>query len=1805
LSQANCKWVISLVVAIAAGIALLEHIPGYRAPVATAQGRAPLAKSFTQADLDGVYAIHDMFALVPGGPAVQLGERAFLNDGTVIVSEAGGAFFAESYGVRGDGALSYGGRAFTGTVALGGDYAILARFANAGEDGRLPSGYAGLRTVVKLSEGLDDSAFSGNYRYHALIGLDNGSWRGLHGVATALSQDGVFVLQRTGIDTVAHSYEVESSGRVSIDGESALQGSVTASADLLIQSLFVAPDADPSFPEGYEGMAFFLRQGSGMTNSDFAGLYHLHELRVRGDGAPISSTGALAVGGNGAYFGVVTRDGEANDVEGTVNVDADGTFRFDGNPENEGTLGADGDLVVITDFEGFVEAGSNGATSLYVWARTAGGSSTFDDADGDGITDRDENSLGSDPNDRDSDGDGFIDGIDPDPLNANNVMTVLPETLELTIGEGSEDSVSATVSLANSDNPFFIWSVAATPLWLTVDPAEGRGDGDVAIHVDASTFTEAGSPYAGEVVITAPGMANGPFTLPVTVRVVPPPPTLSLEPSALAFIGAQDGPMPEEQIVALDNVAGDFSFTWSAVSSDSWITVSPSSGSDDATISIGVDAAILAPSELPYTGSVTFTGGGAEDAPVDLAVSLLWLPSRLFDTPFPVAVGATAQSQPSVAAGDGTGRYALSWTEAGSSVAAIVLDENLLPEGAPLIVDVPSRGPASNSMVVANPVTQRFWVLFEQRQSAVLPSDVFGRVIGGSAGRDFTVGQGPGTDKSPQGVFNPSRSEMAIVYASNGGGDFDVILSRFDGASGNFLGAQNVASGAGDQTHPAIAHDTSRDQYLIVWRNEVFGADAARIRAQRVDGETGAAVTGAFTVDDSLLDQGAAQAVYIPSSDAFTVVFEGKESAERPSQVWLVQFPAGPGNPAVDRQALAAGSRDQRAPAVAYSDGAEQHAALWTEAEDSVERVRSRRITSNGRALSPVVLLPGDGAQGEGEIAHDASAGEFLAAWSDGREGLGRIYAMRSSEGSDDEDEDGLPNEFELQFDLDPFDAIGDNGAMGDPDNDGLTNAVEFILGTNPRDADSDDDDLADGLEDANGNGATDDGETDPLDTDSDEDGFEDGAEWFLGSDGTDADSLPSAGLYRIKAGPWRADVEDIITVAFVARESGTYTLSLNAPGAAAWNAPTGWSVPAPSNRTGVFDVGAHELEVAATALAPLAVDDALGAYAFRLEGPGGLDQTLTTLMVVDDRSTARDEEQLARDYAPVLRLHRDEPFFPAPVELTLAEAELRFGNGASAPITPTAQVLGDVLQQEAELVLPGESVSDLVDTYHGLRSQFSPTVYYTITNVGATSAEPNPPEQHIAVQYYVHFYGDSFGATTPNGHRHGGDWEVMQVVFDEGRNPYRVTMTQQWLLARDDVGSGGESRAWEAVELDDGHPIVFVGAGGHSLYFEPGARLFDGAREVADGLGDWAVAPEFETTYPGAEPYTLTILPRLAEVDAVPWMGYGGLWGRRDYPQGPRDMPTGSTQSGSPGPLFVGTATGVRSLWIDPYGWAERSPTSSPPLSVEITGVMPESLWGTQVALLDSRGRVFRTAISGVDGAFSLSVPRGVYTLHAVEVDALGFEVILAAALFPWQGGDTALLPAWGSAVALGAMTSEGGRLLGADPYAGTDSDNDGQVDSIDADSDNDGVLNGDDDDALGDGWLDAYQGQDPDGDGIANYYDDDSDGDGAPDASDPLDRDGDGIIDAVDLDIDNDGLTNAEEEDFGTSPRHFLDRPGMLIGDLDQGGVVNAADLQGVINMVLGVAEFNRLGDFDENGLAQAPDVQAIINRILGLSF
>jgi hypothetical protein len=147
----------------------------------------------------------------------------------------------------------------------------------------------------------------------------------------------------------------------------------------------------------------------------------------------------------------------------------------------------------------------------------------------------------------------------------------------------------------------------------------------------------------------------------------------------------------------------------------------------------------------------------------------------------------------------------------------------------------------------------------------------------------------------------------------------------------------------------------------------------------------------------------------------------------------------------------------------------------------------------------------GFGADGNAP-AHGDSAGDFTRLFYNGL--IDEVYVYNVALTAEqlqvllpppDVDGDGLLDSWEQLH----FGNIEAQDSAGDPDEDGSNNTEELAAGTDPNNADSDGDDLADGEEADLG--------TDPNVADTDRDGHDDGAEVAANSDPLDSESRPAA----------------------------------------------------------------------------------------------------------------------------------------------------------------------------------------------------------------------------------------------------------------------------------------------------------------------------------------------------------------------------------------------------------------------------------------------------------------------------------------------------------------------------------------------------------------------------------------------------------------------------------------------------------------------------------------------------------------------
>ena len=237
---------------------------------------------------------------------------------------------------------------------------------------------------------------------------------------------------------------------------------------------------------------------------------------------------------------------------------------------------------------------------------------------------------------------------------------VSPSTLSFSGVAGGSNPATQNATVSNAGTGTLSWTASSNQSWLTVSPASGTNSGTLTIGANIGSLS-AGT-YSGTVTVAGNGYSQSvAVTFTVTAG-----PSLSISTTALSFSGSVGGANPASQTASVSNSGGG-TLSWTASSSQSWLAVSPASGTNSGTLTIGTSVASL--SAGTYNGTITVSGGGSSKTiAVSLTVSAAAAPSLSLSTTSLSFVGTAGSGNPSsqTASVSNSGGGTLSWTASSS-----------------------------------------------------------------------------------------------------------------------------------------------------------------------------------------------------------------------------------------------------------------------------------------------------------------------------------------------------------------------------------------------------------------------------------------------------------------------------------------------------------------------------------------------------------------------------------------------------------------------------------------------------------------------------------------------------------------------------------------------------------------------------------------------------------------------------------------------------------------------------------------------------------------------------------------------------------------------------------------------------------------------------------------------------------------------------------------------------------------------------------------------------------------------------------
>jgi hypothetical protein len=174
------------------------------------------------------------------------------------------------------------------------------------------------------------------------------------------------------------------------------------------------------------------------------------------------------------------------------------------------------------------------------------------------------------------------------------------------------------------------WSFTTNQSWLTAIASTTLTPGTLTVSANANGLPE-GS-YSGILTVYAPGATNSPISIPVTLAVKTA--VMSVTPSSLTFFGAI-GTNPGPQSIQVANL-GTGVLAWSAIKTQSWLTLSAANGTAPSTITVSPSTAGLGLAN--YSDTVTISSPDVSTGPVPVSISMA-VGNQLFSDDFSAGAG--------------------------------------------------------------------------------------------------------------------------------------------------------------------------------------------------------------------------------------------------------------------------------------------------------------------------------------------------------------------------------------------------------------------------------------------------------------------------------------------------------------------------------------------------------------------------------------------------------------------------------------------------------------------------------------------------------------------------------------------------------------------------------------------------------------------------------------------------------------------------------------------------------------------------------------------------------------------------------------------------------------------------------------------------------------------------------------------------------------------------------------------------------------------------------------------------------------
>jgi hypothetical protein len=268
--------------------------------------------------------------------------------------------------------------------------------------------------------------------------------------------------------------------------------------------------------------------------------------------------------------------------------------------------------------------------------------------------------------------------------------------------------------------------------------------------------------------------------------------------------------------------------------------------------------------------------------------------------------------------------------------------------------------------------------------------DIYGRLIdsnGVPSGSDFGISyDGSQQRQAPDVAYNSNNNEYLVVYEyTYSSVDHDIYAQRV-AANGSLIGGNFAVESPSDyDANPAIAYNSTRNEYLVVWQRKV-GADEFTqfdIYAKRLDWG-GATLGTSFALTTAAHDQTNPDVAFDSSNDQYLAAWQSYYGVGD----WdiLGRLVSGSGSLPGSELLIGYLSGWQAYPSLAFNNSYHEFLVAWEDhigGDTTNWDIRGRRVDSTGANVGSVIEIAttGDNIRARPAVAYKGFIGEYMVAY--------------------------------------------------------------------------------------------------------------------------------------------------------------------------------------------------------------------------------------------------------------------------------------------------------------------------------------------------------------------------------------------------------------------------------------------------------------------------------------------------------------------------------------------------------------------------------------------------------------------------------------------------------------------------------------------------------------------------------------------------------------------------------------------------------------------------------------------------------